>query len=488
MKFFTASFGHETNAFSPVPTGYSAFAANLRRGRDGPVDNSDLMRLWRDWAERDGHVCIEGLSTATAPSGPLTRDAYDRLSAELIALLREALPVDAVLLDLHGAMAAQHCDDCEGDLLARIREIVGPQVFLGAVLDPHGNLSDQMVESADLLVLMKRYPHTDGPEQAEHLYALMHRVREGAVKPVASLHDVPVNTFWGTLVSPVSDFVDRMIAHEEDSGVLSVSFNHGFPYADVPQAGARILVYTDGRPDLGRGLAKALAEQAWDIRAAARDTTRTVDMDVAIDAALAQGVGPVVVADLADNVGAGAPGDSTFLLERLLDRGVRDAAVGMIFDPMAVEFCFQAGVGATLALRLGGKIGPASGRPLDLVCEVRALAEEHQQAGLAGQPYRCGRGAWISVAGIDIVVNDVRQQLYSPDAFTGLGISVTDKRLIVVKSTQHFRQGFDPLARAVFHVRTPGALEPDLAAAPYQRRSLDFWPRSALPAGRPRPA
>jgi microcystin degradation protein MlrC len=188
-----------------------------------------------------------------------------------------------------------------------------------------------------------------------------------------------------------------------------------------------------------------------------------------------------VLADIADNPGGGAAGDSTFILRRLIERGIGNAVVGALWDLGGIHICKGAGVGAQLALRIGGKCGPSSGTPVDLRVTVRAIVENHSQRAL-GTRERLGDCVWVEAeGGLHIVLASVRTQTYGTDAFTGMGITLHDKDVVAVKSTQHFHAEFAPIARQVLYVSTPGAMNFDFAAIPYQLRSLDYWPRVAKP-------
>jgi microcystin degradation protein MlrC len=201
-------------------------------------------------------------------------------------------------------------------------------------------------------------------------------------------------------------------------------------------------------------------------------------LDEALDAALATPGGPIVLADVADNAGGGAPGDSTYVLRALLERGIENVATGTYYDPVAVETCFEAGEGATIDLRFGGKLGTASGDPIDARVEVMRLLDAHEQDYMDdSRPVAFGRSAWIRTHGIDIVLVSARTQVFAPNAFTGLGISLDEKKLIVVKSSHHFWGKFAPLAKRVIHVSAPGALSVDFAAIEYKKRDLSYWPR-----------
>jgi microcystin degradation protein MlrC len=251
----------------------------------------------------------------------------------------------------------------------------------------------------------------------------------------------------------------------------------------VADAGARLWVVADRSRPHAEALANELGQAFYRLRGAS--ARRFMSVDEALDAALAQASagGTVVLADVADNPGGGAAGDSTFILGRLLERGVTNVASGCYWDPIAVQHCVDAGVGARLMLRVGGKTGSASGEPVDLHVTVRALAANHAQTGLGGHLDPLGAAAWVDAGGIDLVLVSLRSQVYARDAFSALGLDLAQRRIVVVKSTQHFLADFAALASAVFYVSTPGAIEPDFARIPYRKRSLDFWPRMADPLG-----
>lgn len=292
-------------------------------------------------------------------------------------------------------------------------------------------------------------------------------------------YDCRMINMWRTPLQPARGFVERMQALEGHDGILSVSFGHGFPWGDVEEVGARMLVIADGDIAKAEALARRLGHELWAMRA--ETATHHDAIDDAIDHGLAGSGGPVVLADVADNAGGGAPSDNTAILRRLVDRGVTGAVIGLFWDPQAVQFCLQASVGARFQLRIGGKCGPASGDPVDLMVTVRAAVEEHSQTGLSGGRLNVGPSAWVSADGIDIVLISKRHQTFAPDAFTGLGLTLANKRIVVVKSTQHFHAAFAPVARAIRYVAAPGAIPPDFAAIPYTKRTEPFWPRVANP-------
>lgn len=480
MKLFMATLATETNTFSPLPTGRSAFVEREFFRDDGSrrpprLGNIPLI-AWRQMAEVDGHQVAESISTFAQPAGTTLKAVYEELRDTLLADLAAAMPVDVVLLFMHGAMVADGYDDCEGDTLARVRAIVGPDAVIGIELDLHCHLTELMRTSADVIVTFKEYPHVDVADRARELYPLCVAARRGEIRPVMAIHDCRMVAMWPTTQEPTRSFVRRMQALEGRDGILSVSFGHGFPWGDVAEVGARMLVVADGDTAKAAALARELGEEVFAMRH--QTAVRHDTIDAAIDTALSAPAGrPTVLADVADNAGGGAPSDNTAILRRLVARGVTGVATGCYWDPVAVGICREAGIGARFALRIGGKIGPASGDPVDLVVTVRGLSADHSQGGLSGGRAEMGPSAWVEADGIDIILMSVRQQTFSPDAFTGLGCRLDDKRLVVVKSTQHFFAGFAPIACQVRYVAAPGAIAPDYGAIPYTKRTTPYWPR-----------
>ncbi|MCX7629806.1 MAG: M81 family metallopeptidase [Geminicoccaceae bacterium] len=477
MRVYAAGLGTESNSFSPVPTGLESFREYLwfepgTHPEEARFFTGPLVAA-RARARSEGFTLIEGLHAFAAPAGPTSAETWHRLRARILAELEAASPVDVVLLSLHGAMIAEDCEDCEGELLRAVRARVGERAIVAAELDPHCHLTDQMLAHADILVLYKEYPHTDTLERAEELVDLALRAARGRIRPVMATADCRMLALFHTPREPVRGFVDRMKALEGRDGVLSVSLAHGFPWGDVPDCGARVLVVADGDRERARALARELARE---VRAMRGNTTEPVfDLEEGLARALAYPGGPVVVADTADNAGGGAPSDSTFVLARLLATGVERACLGPLWDPVAVRFCHLAGIGARLSLRIGGKVGAVSGPPLDVEAEVVGLARDAEQRFGPGRT-RLGDVAAIRIGGIEVLLNSVRTQAFDPALFTAHGIRLDDKKLVVVKSMQHFYAGFAPIAARVLWINGPGALSQDFARLPYRRVRRPIWP------------
>jgi microcystin degradation protein MlrC len=473
----------ETNTFAPMPTGHAAFHGHRYHRTGGslaePAWGNIPLIAWRRLATEAQVEVVESLTANAQPAGTTVRAVYEALRDAILADLRAAGRVDMVLLNLHGAMVAEGYDDCESDLVRRVRAIVGEDCVIGVELDLHCHLDETLRTHADLVVTYKEYPHTDMTERAEDLFRLALRAARREIRPVMAFHPLRMINMWHTPVEPMKTFVADMLAAEARGEVLSLSFAHGFPWGDVPHVGAQMVAITDGDAEGAARAARDWGGRIWALRETTRKRFDTVDQ--ALDAALAAPSGTTVIAETSDNAGGGAPSDCTAVLRRMLERGITDAAIGIFWDPIAVSICREAGAGARIPLRLGGKLGVMSGDPLDLVVTVHAVADHHAQSGLSGGRSDLGPAAWIEAEGIHVILGTERQQCFHPDAFTGLGCRLDDKRIVVVKSSQHFYAGFAPIAREVRYCAAEAGILRDFAAIPYQRFREPYWPKVENP-------
>jgi microcystin degradation protein MlrC len=493
VRVFLGGIVTETNTLSPIPTGVDDWVVV----RDvAEAEAGGALEAFAQEAAARGDELAFGLYAFAMPAGVTTRAAWTGLRDELLAMLQAAMPIDAVLLPLHGAMVADGADDAEGELIARVREIVGPDVKIGVHIDLHCHLTQAMLDGSDALVIYKEYPHTDMADRARDLYALVADTVAGRIRPTMAMFDCRMMGIYPTNPQPMRGFVDAMMAAEGQGGVLSLSLGHGFPWGDVPDSGARFLAITDGDPALAAATAEAWGRRFHDLRREV--AVRPLPLDAALDRALAvleAGRGPVVIADQADNAGGGAPSDSTFALRRLLERRVEGAAVAMMWDPIAHHLARAAGVGARLTLRLGGKTGPASGDPLDLDVTVMGLQDGlvqrwPQTEGAVDSPG--GDVAHLRVHGlvgdtggpeVDVIVTTRRGQVLGLEPFTAFGITADTHRILVVKSIQHFCATFAPIAAEVVYMAAPGAVAPIMEQIPLVRADLHKYPWVEAPFG-----
>lgn len=484
MRVFTATLAAETNPASPLLTGMQDFRDRLYAppGEHPPYPTISTAPLWvaRRRAAAEGWTLIEGLCATATTAGRVVRAVYEQFRDEILAQLHAAMPLDMVILGLHGGMMATGYDDCEGDLLARARAIVGRNCVIGAELDPHGTITPAMLEAADILVCYKETPHTDFMERAEELVEMAIQAAQGRTRPVMSVFDCRMIMSSPTNREPLAGFVRRVKALEGRDGVLSISVGHCFALADLPETTYKVLVVTDDRRTAGDALAEKLGRELYAMRA--EIALRFDTIETAVDRALAHATGPVVIADSADNPGAGSPGDSTFILKLLLGRGARSVCIGPLWDPMAVRMCFSAGVGAELPLRFGAKMGPSSGEPVDATVTVTALAPDATQS-FGGAIDQLGDAAAIRIAGIDVVLCSKRTQALGTDLFTGLGIDPRTRHVVVLKSHNHFHAAYGPIAAEVIRAAAPGPSPIDYATAIYKGVRRPLWPLDPDPLG-----
>jgi microcystin degradation protein MlrC len=370
-------------------------------------------------------------------------------------------------------MIADGYDDCEEDIIRRMRAIVGPTAVIGIELDLHCHLSQSMIDQADIVITYKEYPHSDINERATELFDLAVQAKLGAIRPVMALFDCRMVGMYPTSMQPMRGFVDAMSLAERRNGALSVSFGHGFQFADVPHVGAKVLVIADNDLALAKQLARDFGRQVYGLRREIGFDTLSLPMEEAITKALGEPGAPVVVADQSDNTGGGAPGDATFALRWLLDHQIANVAIGIFYDPQVVRIAKAAGTGAAIPVRLGGKSGPHSGDPLDLEVSVLASRDSYmhiwpQRSG-ESVLFPAGDVVALRCSDIDILVSSERCQCFSPSIFSDLGIDPLAKRLLVVKSYQHFHNAFSPIAAKIIYMAAPGAVMPDPRRIPYRR-------------------
>jgi len=474
MKLFIACLATETNTFSPMPTTTKQF--RVVRGGNHKDKNIPVM-VWREIAEDRGWDVAESITAFAEPAGTTLKSTYEAFREEILNDLRAAMPVDLVLLDLHGAMVADGYDDCEGDLIQHVREVVGEKVPIGVELDLHCHISQTMIEQANAIITYKEYPHTDFADRAVELFSIIGDAAEGKIKPHIAMFDCKMVALYYPTQEPTRSFVNKLKSLEGKDGVLSVSLGHGFPWGDVPDLGTKVLVVTDDNPKKGAQLASELGREFFEMRD--QVLPKYYSINDAAAKMLTIPKSPIVMADVSDNSGGGAPGDSTFILKALLEHGFKNAAIGCIWDPIAAGVAIDAGEGARLDLRIGGKMGPTSGDPIDLTVTVGKIAlnaVQHFGYAEAQQQVPLGDSVAVSANGIDIVLISSRTQTFSPEVFTNVGIDPLKKRLLVVKSTQHFYAGFAPIASEVIYVAAPGTVIPDFKNIPYQRAGRLRWP------------
>jgi microcystin degradation protein MlrC len=475
---------HETNTFSNVPTDRAQFEArDLRYG-------GEIVEAYRGTgtclggmiaaAERLGATLVPSVAAAASPAGRVTRDIYEHVKQRLLADLESAGRLDGVLLDLHGAMVPEGVDDGEGDIIAAVRRVVGPEVPIAVTLDFHANLGERMIGSADLVHGYKTYPHVDMADRGVEATERLAQVIARRIRPTAAWRKPPILPplgNQGTARGPMRRLYDLADEMEKDPKVLSVSVFAGFPYADIPDAGLGIYVVTDNDQALAERLARELARVAWEHR---REFIHTaLPVKEAVAKALAADGRPIVLADMADNTGGGAAGDGTEILRELLRVGARSAVVACLWDRAAVQQCVKAGVGSRLTLEIGGKVDDRHGAPLSVTGTVRTLSDGrfiHRGPMMNGLPGRLGPTAVLDVDDVKVILITHRWQTLDPEMIRFVGLDPLKEKILVVKSTIHYRAAFEPIAREIIEVDAPGLSSSNLARFDFRRIRRPIFP------------
>lgn len=485
MRIATGGISHETSTFAKTPTTLHDFETGLGMFRGGDIltrfrGTNNCTGGFIDGANKHGFELVPLLWTFAYPGGLIPRNDYGSLKNELLERLRVAGPVDGVLLDLHGAMVVEGIDDGDGDLIEAVRQVVGPKCPVVVTFDLHGNHTQKRVDAATAVIGFDTYPHVDMAERGREAADLIVRIIRNEVRPVTALRTLPL--FWSAAcqvtAQPPIDEAFRLV-HEIESrpGILSVTLATGFPWADVPQMGASVIVVADGDKVLARTTADELGDWVW----SRRERWHQKPLSVGEALALGERAGryPIILADMADNTGGGAPGDSTEVLRTFVDRDLQDALILYLVDPETVQQAHAAGAGRRIAAKLGGKSDPIQGPPVALDVEVVKLSDGRftydgpMYAGLTGD---LGLSAWLRHGGINIVVVSARMQPLDQAFARSLGIDCARMRYIAVKSAAHFRSGFEQIAGSIYNINARAIHTHDFAQLDYRRRSRPMFP------------
>ncbi len=364
----TAEFSHESNTFSRCPADYAAFED--RGVAEGEVaiaargQANTPLAGFLDVGRPAGWRIVHAISAAAQPSGPVTRDAFDRIAGTIVAAAKaHAGQIDGVLLGLHGAMVTEFCEDGEGELLARLRAVLGPAIPIGVTLDPHANVTRRMTELAQIVVSYKTYPHVDIRETGRLAAGILQRTMAGEIHPATLRADRPMleEVNGGrTDIGPMVERIARARAYEREPDVFAVSVNGGFGNADIAEVGPTVLVTGEGDVARHRAFAEELVDDMWARRFEAVTDFLSVEQAVAEARSYVAASGPLIIADYADNPGGGGYGDATRLLAAMIEADLDDACFGPIVDPEVAAELQGAAPGATVSVRLGGKVDPKS--------------------------------------------------------------------------------------------------------------------------------
>lgn len=487
-RILVGGFKHETNTFSVLATGLEAYQARgLYRGeeilRTFPDTNSEIAGFLDVCAER-GWAPVPSIVGDASPSGPVTREAFDEVAATLVRDAMAGDGVDAILLQLHGAMVAEHLLDGEGELLRLLRAAVGAGVPIGVTLDLHANVSEAMARHADVIVSYRTYPHVDQRAIAVECGRLTGKALDGEISPVCHVRRPPMLTGLDhgrtTAPGPMREALRQAAELMGMPGIHSVSVLAGFAKADMPDAGPAVVIVADRAIVDAPRLADEIVAHIWETRDVHTVETQTVDQAVATARTEGQAGRPVVIADFADNPGGGGYGDSTGLLRALIQSDLRNVGYSALFDPETAEACHRAGEGAAVDLSLGGKIDRKFGPPVEVAATVLKLTdgtfllEGPMQAGV---PADLGPSALIEASGVRVVVASKRYQNYDRMFFKSFGVQPAELAVVAVKSAQHFRAAYGEMAAAVVVVdEGDGITTDDVGAREYKTLRRPIYP------------
>ncbi len=480
MRIAIAGIVHETNTYCKEPTFANEFY-QLRgkrmletRGQESDVGGAV------DACERLGIEPVPLLYAGAQPSGTIDRVAYDTFKQEILDGLANNGVIDGVMLCLHGAGVVEGIQDLEGDLARAVRVQVGEAVPVVASFDLHGNITQDMADALDGMFACHHYPHIDLHKRSAEAVALIQRMLEENFRPVTHVASAPMLiSFATTFLGPGKAKLAQILLAEEESGVIDVSWFHGFPYTDTVHVGTFVAVTTEGDREQARRIAEALAEGLWADRETFRP--RSLSADEAVVAArleAAKTEQPVVIHETSDNCGGGAPGDGTHLLRAMLDAKLDNACFGFLVDPEVASVCHEAGVGARLQISLGGKYDDLHGAPLELTAYVKSLHDGRirMRAMFKGAPLNLGPMARLVVDGMDVIVASRRSQTFDIEPFLAVGIDVLNYDFVALKSSAHFRAGFQDLAGAIVTADPPGLTTLKIEVFPREHAPGPLWP------------
>jgi microcystin degradation protein MlrC len=492
MRIAIGGIIQESNSFSPVPGSWHHFPpGHLLRGAaliDERIGTRTEVGGAID-AAGDGITLVPLLlATSTASAGAMLGEVFKTLCDELIARLRDEMPVDGVLLVLHGAMAAEGYEDATGEILRAIRSAIGPALPLVATLDLHANVTHTMVRHASALVGYQTAPHIDLYETGERGMRMLASLARGEVRPTAALRRLPMIVpaeNGRTTEGPYAEVMARAVALIDSPGVLDISVFSVQPWLDVEDVGCSVLVYTDGDLGLAEQYGDTLADMLWERRQSFDVTLASAA--ATIRRALASNQRPFVLADSADAPSSGAPGDSTAVLELLMAARPEQRCLHNIVDPAAVAAMFQAGANAELTLQIGAGSGAPFYRAIEVTGRVWQLSDgnfTNKGLGFQGVVFRRGRTAVLNIGQIALVVMERPVIQWDPELYRSLGLEPAEAQIVVVKSPAAFRAAYEPLAAEVAIIDAHGVCNPDLRALPFTRVRRPIYPLDSIASWR----
>lgn len=479
---------HETHAFAEPHTTYADFEAQSLYQGQAIIDNmggsrSGIGGMIEGSSKQDWEV-IPTFYTSALPSGMVEQKSYERLVTNLVESIKAAMPLDGVILALHGAMVTEDLLDAETDILERIRAAIGSEIPIVVELDMHGNISERMLQFATTLVAFDTNPHIDSHERGLETTKIMQRILTGEIKPTAAYAQpaiIMAAQSTGTADLPLSAVHARAAEMEAEDDVIAICVMGGFGYADAPFVGPSIIVTTNNKPELAQQYANELSDLLWQERHNGLPEFYTAD--VAVARALEMEGGPIILVDSADNIGGGTPGDGTDALKAMLDANVQEGCV-VIADIEAVAICFEAGIGTEVSLSLGAKTDEWHGQPVQVTGIVKNLSDgvypcelpDNHFAAFYGDTIHMGRTVWLRAGGVNIIITERKTPPFDLAQLRGIGVIPEDQKMIAVKSAVAYRAAYLPIAKGVIEMDTAGLCSANLKRFPFKRLRRPIFP------------
>lgn len=488
MKVISAGIQHETNTFAEGQTTVRDFIRDSHLGEELAGGDLIFERFAGTQTIQGGYIAgaqesdfelVPVLNVRAQPSGIVAKESFNFLKSLMIQRIREALPAEGILLDLHGAMVTEEHEDAEADLVQAVRDLVGPDLPIVVTLDLHANISSKLAELSTVIIGFQTYPHVDMGERGREAALLLGRIMRKEVAPVQVFRQLPLVTMppmQCTLREPMQFLMGELKSLESQPGLLTATIAMGFPFADIHDMGVTVLATADGSRELAESAADQLANRIWDAREDLQPKLTSIDEAMRI---AQETDGLVIFADGSDNPGGGAPCDGTVALQAMIEADFQGGLVALIYDPETAAQAHQAGVGQTIAANIGGKTDDRHGSPVHAEAEVMALSNgDFTYRGDMGKGLKdsLGATALLRVGGVEILTCSIRRQLLDGAMFETVNIDPSTRKLLVIKSAVHFRADIGPMARLILDGDTPGIHRPDFSCFHYEKLRRPVFP------------
>lgn len=490
MRIVTGTISHETNVLSNIVTDLDKFKQRHLLYGDALFEHFGGTRTPAGGimagCRQHGFELIPTVYAAATPSGTITAEAFDTIVSGILEGMARAKDIDAVVLHLHGAGVSARYPDVEGKVLEDVRNLVG-DIPLVATFDFHANYTDRMIAHADLLIGYDTYPHIDGYERGVEAVHLTARLLDGTLTPTKAFRQPPMlpalqAQFTGRY--PMRQVLEEAHRMEAMPGVETITVAAGFPWSDIREAGMSFIVTTNDDQQLAEELAQALHDMVWRLR---RDfLVNPTPLREALRSVKTATKTPIILADIGDNPGGGAPEDGTYVLEAILEEGLQGGVLAVMWDPDVVTKALETGEGQFLDVTLGGHTDTLHGVPLQVRARVKGLSDgtfTNEGPMGTGAESDMGPTALLDIGGNDVIVTSKRLQPLDLQLYKSLGIDPGTKRFIVVKSSVHYRAAHAPMAAEVIELDTPGLTSPRLTGFGFKRIRRPIFPLDATMLG-----